>query len=37
MTAQITYMIESTGGKPIGISNENITAMQEMMKNYGQK
>ncbi len=37
MTAQILYMIEASGGKPAGISPENIAAMQEMMKSYGQK
>jgi len=37
MTAQILYMIEAVGGNPAGIAAENITAMQEMMKSYGQK
>lgn len=37
MTAQILYMIEAAGGKPIGITDENISIMQEMMKSYGQK
>lgn len=37
MTAQIKYMIEATGGKPVGISDENISIMQEMAKSYGQK
>ena len=31
------YMIDASGGKPAGISPENIAAMQEMMKSYGQK
>ena len=36
-TAQIYYMIEATGGKPVGISPENIAAMQDFVKNsYGQ-
>ena len=30
-------MIEATGGKPVGISDENIAAMQDFVKNsYGQ-
>lgn len=37
VTAQIYYMIEATGGKPAGISAENIAAMQDFVKNsYGQ-
>ena len=37
VTAQIYYMIEATGGKPAGISDENIKAMQDFVKNsYGQ-
>ena len=37
VTAQIYYMIEATGGKPAGISDENIQAMQDFVKNsYGQ-
>ena len=37
VTAQIYYMIEATGGKPAGISDENIKAMQDFAKNsYGQ-
>ena len=37
VTAQIYYMIEATGGKPAGISEENIKAMQDFVKNsYGQ-
>lgn len=37
VTAQIYYMIEATGGKPVGISDENIAIMQEFVKNsYGQ-
>lgn len=37
VTAQIYYMIEATGGKPVGISPENIAAMQDFVKNsYGQ-
>lgn len=37
VTAQIYYMIEATGGKPVGISDENIAAMQDFVKNkYGQ-
>lgn len=37
VTAQIYYMIEATGGKPVGISDENIKAMQDFVKySYGQ-
>lgn len=37
VTAQIYYMIEATGGKPVGISDENIAIMQDFVKNsYGQ-
>lgn len=37
VTAQIYYMIEATGGKPAGISDENIALMQDFVKNsYGQ-
>ena len=37
VTSQIYYMIEATGGKPVGISDENIAAMQDFVKNsYGQ-
>ena len=37
VTSQIYYMIEATGGKPVGISTENIAAMQDFVKNsYGQ-
>lgn len=37
VTAQIYYMIEAAGGKPVGISEENIKAMQDFVKNsYGQ-
>ncbi len=37
MTAQISYMVEATGNKPVGISNENIAKMQDFVKNsYGQ-
>lgn len=37
MTAQIYYMIEATGGRPVGISPENIAIMQDFVKNsYGQ-
>ena len=37
VTSQIYYMIEATGGKPVGISPENIAAMQDFVKNsYGQ-
>lgn len=37
VTAQIYYMIEATGGKPVGISDDNIAAMQDFVKNkYGQ-
>ena len=37
VTAQIYYMIEATGGKPAGISDENIKAMQDFVNNsYGQ-
>lgn len=36
-TAQIYYMIESTGGKAIIISDENVMAMKDFVKNhYGQ-
>lgn len=38
VTAQIYYMIEAAGGKPVGISEENIKAMQDFVKNsYGQE
>ena len=33
VTAQIHYMIEATGGKPAGISDENIKIMQDFAKN----
>lgn len=37
MTAQICYMVEATGNKPVGISQENIAKMQDFVKNsYGQ-
>lgn len=37
ITAQVYYMIRSTGGRPIPISEENIKAMQEFVKyHYGQ-
>jgi L-fuculose-phosphate aldolase len=37
VTAQIYYMVEATGGKPVGISPENIAFMQDFVKNsYGQ-
>lgn len=37
MTAQIYCLIESTGNQPVGISAENISAMQAFMKNsYGK-
>ena len=36
MTAEIYYMIEASGGKAIGISPENVAAMKELMKHYGQ-
>ena len=37
VTSQIYYMIEATGGKPVGISDENIAIMQDFVKNsYGQ-
>lgn len=37
VTSQIYYMIEATGGKPVGISPENVAAMQDFVKNsYGQ-
>lgn len=37
VTARIYYMVEATGGKPVGISPENIAAMQNFVKNsYGQ-
>lgn len=37
VTAQIYYMIEATGGKPAGISDENIAIMQDFVQNsYGQ-
>ena len=37
VTSQIYYMIEATGGKPVGISTENVAAMQDFVKNsYGQ-
>lgn len=36
-TARILYMIEATGGKPAGISAENLAAMKDYAKNhYGQ-
>ena len=36
-TARILYMIEATGGKPAGISPENVAAMKDFAKNhYGQ-
>lgn len=37
VTSQIYYMVEATGGKPVGISPENVAAMQDFVKNsYGQ-
>lgn len=37
VTAHILYMIEATGGKPVGISQENINIMEDFAKNhYGQ-
>lgn len=37
VTAQIYYMIEATGGKPVGISPENIAFMKDFKANsYGQ-
>ena len=37
VTSQIYYMIEATGGKPVGISTENVAAVQDFVKNsYGQ-
>lgn len=37
VTAQIYYMIQSAGGQPVGISEENIASMQDFVKNsYGQ-
>ncbi len=37
VTARIYYMIEAAGGEPAGISDENIRAMQDFVKNsYGQ-
>lgn len=37
IAARILYMIESTGGKPCPISDENIAIMQDFVKNhYGQ-
>ncbi|MFA9464156.1 MAG: class II aldolase/adducin family protein [Velocimicrobium sp.] len=33
-TAQIYYMIESTSGKAVVISNENVMAMKDFVKNY---
>lgn len=37
VAAQIYYMIEATGGKPVGISDENIVLMQDFVQNsYGQ-
>ena len=37
IAARILYMIEATGGKPDPISDENIAAMQDFVKNhYGQ-
>jgi L-fuculose-phosphate aldolase len=37
VTAQIYYMVRSTGSRPIPISDENIKAMQEYVKHsYGQ-
>jgi len=36
-TAQIYHMIEATGGKPVLISDANISAMKDFVKNhYGQ-
>jgi len=36
-TAQIYYMIEATGGKPVLISDANVLAMKDFVKNhYGQ-
>lgn len=36
-TAQIYYMIEATGGKPVMISEKNVEAMKDFAKNhYGQ-
>ena len=36
-TARILYMIEATGGKPAGISPENVAVMKDFAKNhYGQ-
>lgn len=37
VTAQIYYMVEATGGRPMMISDENIAAMKNFVKNhYGQ-
>lgn len=37
VTAQIYYMIESAGGKPMNICEEHIAMMQDFVKNhYGQ-
>ena len=37
VTAQIYYMVEATGGHPVGISDESIAIMQDFVKNsYGQ-
>ena len=37
MAARILYQIESSGGKPCMLSEENIAAMQDFIKNrYGQ-
>lgn len=37
VTAEINYMIEASNGSPIYISNENIEAMKNFVKNcYGQ-
>ena len=37
-TARILYMIEATGGKPAGISPENVAVMKDFAKNhYGQE
>lgn len=37
VTAQLLYMIESTGGRPIGIAQENIDYMWDFARNkYGQ-
>ncbi|MBE5967806.1 MAG: class II aldolase/adducin family protein [Lachnospiraceae bacterium] len=37
ITAQVYYMIRSTNGKPIALSDENIAAMKDFVKyKYGQ-